>query len=220
MTPTGDPLPSEDEADRLFREVAPARSMEARGWLRALRRRARPRPAAPQAPAQPPPAVSPRRATAPATRSARPGCIRAVVVVVGLLAAVVALLDDTNGGGDVDLWPFSFPSGARPPAPRTPAVEAPSVFVPGTGTCITRPPYTTDERVTVVDCSGPGPRHRIVARVELADGSYRGDGETWGEAVGLCGRTYGPTTAVVVPPRDDWFANGERTAVCLERVDA
>jgi hypothetical protein len=216
----GRPLPSEEEADAFFREVAPARSQEARGWRRALRRRARPRAAASTATAHPPPAASLHRPTAPATRSAKPGCVRAVVVAVGLLAVVVALLDDTNGGADVDLWPFSLPADARPPAPRTAAVEAPSVLVPATGTCITGPPFATDERVTVVDCSQPGPRHRIAARVELTGGPYRGEGETWGEAVELCGQAYAPTTAVVAPSRDDWSANGERTAVCLELVGA
>jgi hypothetical protein len=213
------PLPSEEEADVFFREVAPARSTEARGWRRALRRRARrPRTAAPAAPMTAPAApVTAPGAAAPAAlvvvpvrtppagpRTAARGCLTALAVVAVATAAVALVAVLTGQSPD------------PPPDPRVTYVGAPSVLVLEPGTCIEEQPTTVDERVTVVACTDPAARTRLVRKLDLIDRRYVGDAQTRAEALDICTRAFPTANGALVPSRDGWVTNVERTGYCVE----
>ncbi|MBI4943728.1 MAG: hypothetical protein HY830_23555 [Actinobacteria bacterium] len=209
----GGPLPSEEEADAFFREVAPARSREARGWRRALRRRTRPRgspatvPMAAPAPVGPAaPVVVPVRTTPPGPRTATRGCLTAVLAVAGLAAAVAVPVALTQPAGS----PYPVPD------PRVTYVGAPSVLVLEPGTCIEEQPTTVDERVTVVACTDPAARTRLVRKLDLIDRPYVGDAQTRAEALDICTRAFATANGALVPSRDGWVTNVERTGYCVE----
>lgn len=208
----GRPLPSEEEADAFFREVARPRSTEARGWRRALRRRARQRTATPAVPVTAPapaaPVAAPATTSPPGVRTVTRGCLTTAVVVAALcgVVAVVAVLTSSPG------------EPAPVPDPRVTYVGAPSVLVLQPGTCIEEQPTTVDERVTVVACTDPAARTRLVGPVPLTDRPYRGDALTRAEAVDFCGLSYsdGEANGALVPSRDGWVTNVERTGYCVE----
>ncbi|WP_088287045.1 hypothetical protein [Kineosporia sp. A_224] len=211
----GGPLPSEEEADAFFREVARPRSTEARGWRRALRRRARPRTAPPAVPVTAPaPAVAPApvavpvRIPATGPRTAARGCLTAVAVVAVATAAVALVAVLTGLSPD--------PPPDPPPDPRVTYVGAPSVLVLEPGTCIEEQPATVDERVTVVACADPAARTRLLQTLDLVDRPYVGDAQTRAEALGICTRAFATANGALVPSRDGWVTNVERTGYCVE----
>ncbi|MBI4943726.1 MAG: hypothetical protein HY830_23545 [Actinobacteria bacterium] len=191
-------LPSEDEADRLFRTVPVSRSTQAPAPTWAARVAALPRP--------------------------RPRVLVAIVVA-GLASVTAVTTGDLTGTLHSTTPPvvrtglLDAPTG--PPSAGTRLVDYPAMA------CAGGLPTTTDERVTGVDCDVAGaPRIRVLGLVLLPAGAFTGVEAERARAEERC-RPRFPTVVydgsgeqagefrAVVPSGRAW-ADGARLAVCAE----
>lgn len=217
MTRTGDPLPGEDEADRLFREVAPLRSTEpeppkARIGDELADVAAAARDTAARAVAAP---------SAAASRGVRRVrdlpwfTLGPAAVVVAGVAVLVLLL-----GQRPDRQPQYV---VLPPGP---AQTVPGPRMPPPDVCVSTMPVFTDEYYPAVACDGPDARARILGLVVPFEDrtGYPGPAGTAAQARALCRQAHGIASdaevLVAVPSERAWYADRARYAVCARPVGA